>query len=97
MVPDQGSRSEQAINAIAAVLNQLSEERFGIDYSDVTDAQRAQELRGWHTYAGGVALLENLDLSAVPPGDYELIALPLKIVGSDSSPVRAILREISNE
>ncbi len=44
--------------------------------------------------AGGVALLENLDLTGVPEGDYELIALPLKIVGSDSSPVRAILREL---
>lgn len=44
--------------------------------------------------AGKVALLENLDLSAVPPGDYELIALPLRIVGGDASPVRAILREL---
>ena len=44
--------------------------------------------------AGNVALLENLDLTGVPEGDYELIALPLKIAGSDSSPVRAILREL---
>ena len=44
--------------------------------------------------AGRVALLENLDLSAVDPGDYELIALPLKIVGGDAGPVRAILREL---
>ena len=43
---------------------------------------------------GGVALLENLDLTGVPAGDYELIALPLRIVGGDSSPVRAILREL---
>lgn len=42
---------------------------------------------------GGVAILENLDLSRVSAGDYELIALPLKIAGSDASPVRAILRE----
>ena len=47
-------------------------------------------------YRGGVAILENLDLSAVPPGDYELIALPLRIVDGDSSPVRAILRELSD-
>ena len=43
---------------------------------------------------GKVALLENLDLTGVPEGDYELIALPLRIHGSDSSPVRAILREL---
>ncbi|MEZ5963916.1 MAG: cyclase family protein [Planctomycetota bacterium] len=48
----------------------------------------------------GVALLENLDLGRVPVDpergtDYELVALPLKIVGSDSGPVRAILRDLS--
>ena len=42
----------------------------------------------------GISHLENLDLSEVPPGDYELIALPLKLRDSDSSPVRAILREL---
>jgi len=42
--------------------------------------------------AGGVAILESLDLAQVPPGIFELIALPLKIVGGDASPVRAILR-----
>ncbi len=40
----------------------------------------------------GVAILESLDLSAVPEGVYELIALPLKLVGADGSPVRAVLR-----
>ncbi len=39
-----------------------------------------------------IAILEGLDLSQVPPGSYELIALPLKLVGFDASPVRAILR-----
>lgn len=43
---------------------------------------------------GGVAILENLDLSGVPEGDYELIALPLKIRGGDAAPIRAILREL---
>jgi arylformamidase len=47
--------------------------------------------------AAGVAILENLDLSAVEPGDYELIALPLRIVGADSSPVRAVLRTIEEQ
>ncbi len=39
----------------------------------------------------GVYLLENLDLSAVPPGDYRLIALPLRFTDLDASPVRAVL------
>jgi arylformamidase len=41
-----------------------------------------------------MAILEGLDLSRVPQGRYELIALPLKLEGFDASPVRAILRTI---
>lgn len=41
----------------------------------------------------GVLILENLLLAEVPDGDYELIALPLRIKGGEASPVRAILRE----
>ncbi len=40
----------------------------------------------------GVLILENLNLAGVDPGPAELIALPLKIVGADGSPVRAVLR-----
>ena len=40
----------------------------------------------------GMAILEGLVLDDVPPGDYELIALPLKLATLDASPVRAILR-----
>jgi arylformamidase len=39
-----------------------------------------------------MAILEGLVLSDVPEGRYELIALPLRLVGYDASPVRAILR-----
>ncbi len=39
-------------------------------------------------------VLENLLLDDVPEGDYELIALPLRWVDADASPVRAILREL---
>ena len=42
---------------------------------------------------GGVAILENLVLSDVEPGPYTLIALPLKLVDADGSPVRAVLVE----
>jgi arylformamidase len=39
-------------------------------------------------------VLENLVLDDVAEGDYELIALPLKLVTADASPVRAVLREL---
>lgn len=42
----------------------------------------------------GLRVLENLLLDDVPEGDYELIALPLKLMTADASPVRAILREL---
>jgi arylformamidase len=41
-----------------------------------------------------VRVLENLVLDDVPAGDYELIALPLKLTTADASPVRAVLREL---
>ena len=39
-------------------------------------------------------VLENLVFDEVPEGDYELIALPLKLMTADASPVRAVLREL---
>ncbi|OGA97964.1 MAG: arylformamidase [Burkholderiales bacterium RIFCSPHIGHO2_12_FULL_69_20] len=42
----------------------------------------------------GLRVLENLVLDDVPEGDYELIALPLKLMTADASPVRAVLRAL---
>lgn len=42
----------------------------------------------------GLRVLENLLLDHVPEGDYELIALPLKLMQADASPVRAVLRAL---
>ncbi|MDP3322586.1 MAG: arylformamidase [Hydrogenophaga sp.] len=42
----------------------------------------------------GLRELENLLLDDVPEGDYELIALPLKLTTADASPVRAVLRSM---
>ena len=41
----------------------------------------------------GVHLVENLNLSQVEPGTYFLACLPLRLIGSDASPVRAVLIE----
>jgi arylformamidase len=41
--------------------------------------------------AARVAIIEGLDLSAVDPGDYTLVAAPLKIAGADGAPCRAVL------
>jgi arylformamidase len=44
--------------------------------------------------AHDMAILEGLALKDVPEGTYELVALPLKLVGFDASPVRAVLRTL---
>jgi arylformamidase len=57
------------------------------------DPQDSRSLDAHHAVRRhGMAILEGVVLDAVPPGDYELIALPLKLAGMDASPVRAILR-----
>jgi arylformamidase len=59
------------------------------------DPQDAKALDAHHAVRRhGMAILEGVVLDGVPPGDYELIALPLKLAGMDASPVRAILREL---
>lgn len=55
--------------------------------SKTMDAHRA-------VLAHDLRILEGLVLDDAPPGDYELIALPLRLAGLDSSPVRAVLREM---
>jgi arylformamidase len=63
----------------------------GLD-SDSMDAFDSKELPSHRRLAArGVAILEGIDLSAVEPGVYDLVALPLRLVGADASPVRAVL------
>ncbi len=45
-------------------------------------------------FSGNGCILENLDLRRIPPGPYELIAFPIKIMSLDAAPVRAILKDI---
>jgi arylformamidase len=44
-----------------------------------------------------IRIVENLVLADVTPGDYELIALPLKLAGLDAAPVRAVLRRLGRQ
>lgn len=42
----------------------------------------------------GVVIVEGVNLSSVPAGDYEMLCLPLKLEGCDGAPVRVILRTL---
>jgi arylformamidase len=58
----------------------------GIDYLSVGDEAAHRELLG-----AGIVALEGLDLRSVEPGEYQLVCLPLRLVGSDGAPARAVL------
>ncbi len=67
---------------------------IGIDTPSV-DLMQSKDLPAHRAcLSRGVAIVEGLVLAEVPDGVYELIALPLRLVGFDASPVRAVLRTI---
>ena len=78
--------------AAAQYLVERQVRTIGIDYLSV----------GGYVYDGvethqillsaGIWLIEGLNLSAVKPGIYELVCLPLRVAGADGAPARAILR-----
>jgi arylformamidase len=66
----------------------------GIDTASIDPAQSKALPSHQVIRARGLRVLENLVLDDVPEGDYELIALPLKLAQADASPVRAVLRDL---
>jgi arylformamidase len=78
---------------LAAWLGEHGVVLLGVD-TDSMDAFDSKELPAHRALlAAGVAILEGIDLSRVEPGVYDLVALPLRLVGADGSPVRAALIE----
>lgn len=75
-----------------ALLAEKGTRLVGIDTPSV-DPETSKTLDSHHACrTADMRILENLTLSHVEPGDYELIALPLKFANLDASPVRAVLR-----
>ena len=64
-------------------------ELVGLDYLSIGDQDAHHLLLG-----AGVIALEGIDLRTVEPGDYRLICLPLKVVGCDGAPARALLTRL---
>jgi arylformamidase len=64
----------------------------GIDYLSIGPMGPEGEEVHRILLEAGVVVLEGLVLESLPPGDYDLIALPLAVRGSDGAPVRAVLR-----
>ena len=75
-------------------LHERNVKTIGIDTPSV-DLFESKDLPAHQMFLKlNMAILEGLVLNDVPAGKYELIALPLKLVGFDASPVRAILRTL---
>jgi len=67
---------------------------LGVDAPSV-DARESKSLPVHKMlFSDNACILENLDLRRTPPGVYELMAFPLKVMSLDAAPVRAILREL---
>jgi arylformamidase len=80
--------------ALVERLADLGVTLVGIDTASI-DPASSKDLPSHQTVRRrGLRVLENLLLDAVPEGDYELIALPLKLMQADASPVRAVLRTL---
>jgi len=78
-----------------ALLAQHGVTLIGIDTPSL-DPQESKSMDAHHAVKKHrIAILEGIVLDAVPAGDYELVALPLKLAGMDASPVRAILRPLA--
>jgi arylformamidase len=77
--------------AAIAWLRQLRVVLLGVDVPSV-DPIEAKVLANHYALAdGNISIVESLDLSEVESGVYQFAALPLKIVGGDAAPVRALL------
>jgi len=67
---------------------------LGVDAPSV-DERESKTLAVHHAlFDGNAFILENLDLRGVSDGNYDLIALPVKLAGLDAAPVRAALRPL---
>jgi len=76
----------------ARYLGKCGVQTVGVDYLSVGGFETDSAETHQALLEAGIWIIEGLNLENVEPGNYELICLPLKLVGSDGAPARAILR-----
>ena len=87
---DSASVDASTIDLLASLGVRL----VGIDTPSLDPQQSTSMAAHLAVRRHGMAILEGIVLDAIAAGDYELIALPLKLAGMDASPVRAVLRAL---
>jgi arylformamidase len=76
----------------AAYLAECGVRCVGVDYLSV-GGFREDGPETHHALLGaGIWIIEGLNLHGIEPGNYELVCLPLRLIGSEGAPARAILR-----
>ena len=85
--------TEEAARALVANGVRL----IGVDAPSVDSRESKTLAVHQMLFSANACILENLDLRRVKPGRYELIALPLRLMGLDAAPVRAVLRTLESD
>lgn len=75
----------------AAYLASLGVKLVGIDYLSIEQFHSGHHMTHRTLLGHGIVIVEGLDLSAPPPGNYDLRVLPLRLAGLDGAPARAVL------
>lgn len=76
----------------AQLLADAGVELVGIDYLSIEKYAAPEPKTHLALLSKGIPVVEGLSLKDVAPGDYDLIVLPLRIVGHEAAPARAILK-----
>lgn len=96
--PEKGFRKDFTYisPAAARILADLGMKLVGIDYLSVEKFGSTDFATHITLLEKEIVIIEGLDLREISAGDYELICLPLKIIGGtgDGAPARTILRQI---
>jgi arylformamidase len=78
----------------ARYLAELGVRSVGVDYLSVGGFREDGVETHQALLEAGIWIIEGLNLRTVDPGEHELVCLPLKLVGSEGAPARAILRRM---
>jgi arylformamidase len=79
----------------ASYLAERGIQTVGVDYLSVGGFETGGAETHRILLAAGIWIIEGLMLKQVEAGEYELVCLPLKIMGGDGAPARAVLRKLS--
>jgi arylformamidase len=79
----------------AHYLAECGVQTVGVDYLSVGGFEQGGAETHRILLQAGIWIIEGLMLEHVQPGEYELVCLPLRIIGGDGAPARAVLRKLT--